>query len=202
MEIIEAETLKRKQSLKRNTISKFKLFNYLFPAAAVLLVFLAYYIFTSINKAQMDFVNESRNLFGKIEKNEIPLQHLTSDAVELQKLLSASAGYNVFVPQLKDAELLGGTVNEMNSANVVHFVHRNNGKIIYTMQMSRSDLIEKDKLSLNNYHYKEICDGHNWIECERKNTDCTVIWFKNDVICSSVSKFEAREIATLLTNYK
>ena len=31
-------------------ISKFKLFNYLFPAAAVLLVFLAYYIFTSINK--------------------------------------------------------------------------------------------------------------------------------------------------------
>lgn len=199
---IENETERMKAAISSRNSKRNSAYRYFLPIAAVLLIFIGYFIFTNRNSQVMDFVNESRNLFDRIEKNEIKLQHVTSNASELQSLLTNSAGYNVFVPDVRDAELVGGTVNEMNHANVVHIVHRNNGRIIYTMQMSKSDLIGSDKLVLNKSHKNEITEGHNWIECEKNNSDCTVIWYKNDVICSSVSKLGAREIATVLTNYK
>lgn len=199
---IESETKRRKERILKQKKLKTITYRYLYPAAAVLIIFLGYYLFSSLLSKDRDFIHQSHNIFTKVENNEMNLQHLTSDANELQKILSKSSGFNVFVPELKDAVLIGGTVNELNEARVVHFVHRRNGNLIYTMQMNRNDLIEKDKLFLHKNHMQEISEGHNWIECEKNNNDCTVIWYKNEVICSSVSKLDAKEIATVLTNYK
>ena len=199
---IETETLKRKKSLNKNkkNLSIAKL--YIYPIAAILILFLGYYFFSAIYSKNKDFVHQAHNIFTKIENNEVIIQHLNSNATELQEIMRSSAGFNVFIPELKDAILIGGSVNELNDAKVVHFIFRKNDKLIYTMQMDRNDLIGKDKLFLHKNHLQEISEGHNWIECEKNDSDCTVIWFKNDVICSSVSKLEAKEIAAVLTNYK
>ena len=199
---IESETIRRKELLVKRNKGKSPAYVYLYPIAAVLVLFLGYYIFNSLNTRNSDFVHLSHDLFTQFENNEIQLQHVNSNAEELQRILTSSAGFRVFVPELKDAELIGGTVNTMNDAKVVHFLHRKNGKLIYTMQMDRKDLMDEDKLVLHKNHRQEIADGHNWIECEKNNNDCTVIWFRNGVICSSVSKLNAKEIASVLTNYK
>ncbi|MFA5011363.1 MAG: hypothetical protein WC644_05360 [Ignavibacteria bacterium] len=199
---IDSETKRRKELIKKNKDHKFTVYFYLYPVAAALVLFLGYYIYNSLYTHDSDFVHLSHDLFSKYENNEIQLQHVNSNALELQKILSGSAGFSVFVPELKDAVLIGGTVNELNDEKVVHFIHRKNDKLIYTMQMNRKDLMDDDKLVLHKNHRQEIADGHNWIECEKNNNDCTVIWFRNGVICSSVSKLDAKEIAFVLTNYK
>lgn len=199
---IDSETLRRKEIVKKNNVRKYTSYFYLYPIAAVLALFLGYYIYKSLYQSDSDFVHLSHDLFSKYENNEIQLQYVNSNASELQKILSGSAGFSVFVPELKDAELIGGTVNELNDEKFVHFIHRKNDKLIYTLQMNRKDLMDDDKLVLHKNHRQEIADGHNWIECEKNNNDCTVIWFRNGVICSSVSKLDAKEIAFVLTNYK
>lgn len=199
--LIDSETLRRMEFIKQKS-HKSPAYIYLYPIAAVLVLFLGYYIFNSLYTGNYDFVHLSHDVFTKYENNEIQIQNVNSNASDLQRILTGSAGFRVFVPELKDAELIGGTVNTMNDAKVVHFLHRKNGKLIYTMQMDRKDLMDEDKLVLHKNHRQEIADGHNWIECEKNNNDCTVIWFRNGVICSSVSKLNAKEIASVLTNYK
>ncbi len=199
---IDTETIRRKELLVKQKEHKSPAYMYLYPIAAVLVLFLGYYIFNSLNSGNSDFVHLSHDIFTQFENNEIQLQHLNSNAPELQKILSKAAGFSVYVPELKDAVLIGGTVNEHNNAKVAHFIYRKNDKLIYTMQMDRKDLMDEDKLVLHKNHRQEIADGHNWIECEKNNNDCTVIWFRNGVICSSVSKLDAKEIAFVLTNYK
>lgn len=199
---IDFETIRRKEFIIKQKRHKSPAYMYLYPIAAVLILFLGYYIFISLNSGNSDFVHLSHDLFTQFETNDIQPQHLNSNASELQKILTKAAGFSVYVPELKDVVLIGGTVNELNDEKVAHFIHRKNNKLIYTMQMNRKDLMDDDKLVLHKNHRQEIADGHNWIECEKNDNDCTVIWFRNGVICSSVSKLDAREIAFVLTNYK
>jgi len=200
-DLIEEETQKRKKSVsKKEQLKSFQ--KLLYPIAAIFLIFISYYIFTSYDNKSKDLVKQSHNIYEKVIKNEINLKHKTSNAKELQALLTAEAEFEVFIPEVKNAILIGGIVNEMNGSKVVHFVHKSFDKIIYTMQLSRKDILNTDHFTLNKIHKQEIISGTNWVECEKNVDDCTVIWYKNDVICTSVSKLEAKEMATVLTNYK
>ena len=201
-DLIDKEAQKRYVSTGSNRTSYSKYYKLLYPIAAIFVIIFGYYIFNSININSKDFVLQSHNVYEKVMNNEVSLSHKTSNAGELQKLLTNEAGFNVFIPEVKDAILIGGIVNDMNDSKVVHFIHKSKDKVIYTMQISRNDLLNTDHFLLHKNHKQELIGGLNWIECEKNANDCTVIWFKNEVICSSVSRLEAKEMSTVLTNYK
>lgn len=199
-DLIEDETHRRKETISKDKKSNYRIYRLIFPIAAIFLIFISYYIF--IFNTSSDFVKQSHDIYDRIIKSEIDLKHKTSDAKELQQIMTKEAGFDVFIPDVKDATLLGGIVNEINGSKVVHFVHKSYDRIIYTMQIKRNDILNTGNFSLDNKHKQEIINGVNWLECDKNINDCTVIWFKNDVFCSSISKLEAVKMATVLTNYK
>ena len=195
---IDEETKKKNQIVKRKHFSLFaKIF---YPIAAILVLFLGYYAYSYFKNR--DFVVQARDVYESINNNQTKLQYTTSNANELSELMNKSLNFKVFIPDVKGAVLIGGTVNEMNGLRVVHFVHKKNNQIIYTLQVSRNDLFGRNNFVLHKNQEQGILNGQNWIACDKINNDCAVIWFKNDVICSSVSRIEAQEMSNILTNYK
>lgn len=201
-ELIEQETKRRLNLTTKNSISIKTFTKFIYPIAALFIIFISFYLISKYNDNSKDFVTRSHDIYEKVLKNEINLKHITSDADELEKILTKEADFRVFIPDVKEAKLIGGIVNDINGCKVVHFLHKSFDKIIYTMQIKRNDIINSEQFTLRNNQKQEILSGINWVECEKDVDDCTVIWFKNDVICTSISKLEAKEIATVLTNYK
>ncbi len=111
--------------------------------------------------------------------------------------------FKVFVPDVKDAILIGGVCNEINGEKVAHIIHKKGNIYIYTLQASKKDVMtNKDKIILCDKFKETVNEGTNWFPCSKDQKRTVVIWFKDNVICASVAQMEPQEIVSTLTNYK
>lgn len=176
-------------------------------AVFVLLIISAFAINFFIKKgpelASNDLVAVSRNVFDKVISGDIPLQIKSSDAKILADSMNKYLDFKVFVPDVKDAELVGGTCNEINGEKLAHIIHKKDNVFIYTLQGSKDHVMkEGSKIVLCPDFMDNVSKGVNWFTCLKDENAVAVIWYKNDVICSSVSKLESKAITDVLTNYK
>ena len=178
---------------------------YAFAGVFVLLIF--FFIILNIYyggdiSSDNNFVAISRTIYDDIESGKMEIEYTTNNAQELENILENRTGYDVFIPDVKSAELVGGVCNEMNGQQIVHFIYKKNNYVIYTLQASRPELFKGDKLVLSEDYKKKINDGSNWFPCMKNDIRHAVIWYNDDVICSSVSKIPTNEIHATLTNFK
>ncbi len=176
-------------------------------AVFVLLIISAFAINFFIKKsptlASNDLVAVSRNVFDKVISGEIPLQIKSNDARILADSMNKYLDFEVFVPDVKDAELVGGTCNEINGEKLAHIIHKKDDVFIYTLQGNKDHVMkEGSKIVLCPDFMENVSKGINWFTCLKDENAVAVIWYKNGVICSSVAKMESKAIADLLTNYK
>lgn len=198
--IHETGSIHRK--IERNKFYKYHNF-VIYPITAIFLIFISFYIFNNfISNSNKDFVVLSRDTFDKFYADSIKPEILSSDSNELQSILNTKVNFKVYIPKLINANLIGATVNEINNTKIVHIIHRRNNDLIYTMQANKSDILSNNNFILHKNHRQKIIDGNNWFPCDKVNDDCIVLWQKDDIICSSVSKLEPSEITSILTNYK
>ncbi len=152
--------------------------------------------------ADNDFVAISRNIFEKLESGDTKMDLTTSNASALETFLENKTGYDVYVPDVKNAVLIGGVINEFQGQKIIYFVHRKNNKVICTLEANKTELFKEDKLFLPENHKESILSGKNWFPCMNSKNENTMIWHKDDIICTSVSKIENDEICATLTNCK
>jgi len=169
--------------------------------ATILVTFFIYsYFFKHVTvPAEKDFIEISRNIFDKVDASEIKLQYATTSPKELENFFKDKVDFKAFVPDVKEGELVGGMVSEVNGEKAVHFVHKCGGKLIYTLQCCKKNLMKEDKLALPEHHKEDIADGENWKSCAPVNGDNIVVWFDGDVVCSSVSKIAPQQITSALS---
>lgn len=179
---------------------------YYYAAGTLALVVVAFIIYSAyFNNAipkDKDFIEISRNIFDKVDAGDMKLQYATNNPVELANFFKDKVDFNVFIPDIKDAELVGGVYNEINGQKLVHFVHKCGNKLIYTMEGCKKDLMKDDKLVLRGHHKVDIENGQNWTPCAPVGDDNIVVWYREGVVCSSVSKIAPQQIASVLTSYK
>lgn len=171
--------------------------------AVILVVFFvySYYLNNAVPKDK-NFIEISRSIFDKVDAGEVKLQYATNNPVELANFFKDKVDFNVFIPDIKDAELVGGVYNEINGQKLVHFVHKCGNKLIYTMEGCMKDVMKDDKLVLPDHHKVDIQKGQNWTPCAPVEGDNIVVWYRDGVVCSSVSKIAPQQIASVLTSYK
>lgn len=182
---------------------------YYYAAGTMAVILIAFFVYSYyLNNAvpkDKDFIEISRNIFDKVDAGEIKLQYATNNPLELANFFKDKVDFKVFVPDVKDADLVGGVYNEINGQKLVHFVHkcRNDGnKLIYTMQGCMKNVMKNDQLILPEHHKVDIEKGQNWSACAPVNGDNIVVWYRDDVVCSSVSKIGPQQIASVLTSFK
>lgn len=180
---------------------------YVYSIAGVFVLLIFFFIILNIYygkdiSSDNNFVAISRTIYDDIESGKMKMEYTTDNAKELENILENRTGYNVFIPDVKSAVLVGGLCNEMNGQQIVHFVYKKNNYVIYTLQTSRPELFKGDKLALSEDYKQKINNGANWFPCMKKDIRNAVIWYNDDVICSSVSKIPANEIHATLTSFK
>lgn len=190
-------------------IQKSKLRGYLIysSVAFIILIGAAFILNNFLKKnpelGENDLVAVSRKVFDKIKSDDGKVEHPTNDAKELTNFMNEYLDFKVFVPDVKDAILLGGVCNEINGEKLAHIVHKKGNIIIYTLEASKKEVMNnKDKIILGDQYKQSINEGKNWFPCLKDKNRTAVIWFKDNVICSTVSELEPQEITATLTNYK
>ncbi|CAN5649880.1 hypothetical protein BH10BAC5_BH10BAC5_03510 [soil metagenome] len=206
-------TTDRSQNTITSTIRKpdrnYTRFYYLGIAAAILIM--AVVSFQLMNKLNSIPVNRnyelvSRSIFNKVEKGDMKVQHVTNDPQELRKFIESKANFTIFIPDINDAELIGGSVSEVEGQTLVHFVHKcKDGKLIYTMEGSKNLTMTRDHLILDEPCMNRILEGKNWFEskCGKDESNVNIVlWSKDDCLCSSVSKEDPGTITAVLNSSK
>jgi hypothetical protein len=153
-----------------------------------------------------DLVAIARNIFDRVEKGEVKIQYPIKNADELKDSMDKDLDFKVFVPDVREAELVGGGCDEINGQKVAHIIHRKDGMMIFTLQADMKTIMDNNdgttNVSLNDNFKTEVKSGKNWFPCNKDKSRTVVIWYKGNVICSTVSQMDSQEISTVLTNYR
>lgn len=153
--------------------------------------------------SENDIVAVSRNIFHKVESGQVVTQFNSNCAKVLEDSMNKYVDFKVFVPEVKDAELVGGVCNEINGEKLAHFIHKKGNIIIYTLQANLKDIMNnQDKIIMCKDFKDNVRNGKNWFQCDKDKYNTAVVWYKDNVICSSVAHMESNDISATLTNYK
>ncbi len=185
--------------------------NYFYLFGSVAAIMLIFFLFTNFFNAEsipdnVNLVEISRGVYEKVQSGDIKIQYATSNAQELEKWFDEKMDYEVFVPDVKDAMLIGGVYNEMGGKKAAHFIHKKGDTIIYTLQLCKKDILDDNnkEIMLAGDMKENVKVGKNWLHCPKKQggKENIILWHKDDAISSSVSKMDADQIHAVLTNYK
>lgn len=152
--------------------------------------------------SENDLVAVSRRSFDNVTSGKVKPQFQSADANALEDSMDKYVDFEVFVPQVANAVLIGGVCNEINGQKVAHFMHKKGNVIIYTLQAELDDIMtNKDKIILCDEYKKNIKDGKNWFSCNKEKNKTTVMWVHDKVVCSSVADMDSSDIIQTLSNY-
>ncbi|MDQ3022592.1 MAG: hypothetical protein M3R36_18810 [Bacteroidota bacterium] len=188
-----------KSNLRRNLI---------FSSIAFILLLLTVFGLKDYLKSNTDFnendlVSVSRNIFDKVQSGQVNPQYKSSNAKQLADSMNKNLDFIVFIPDVKDAVLVGGVCNEINGEKLAHIIHQRGNVTIYTLQASKNHVMtNSDKITLSDTFKGYINEGRNWFACTKEKSMTAVIWCKDNVICSTVAPMAPQDITGILTNYK
>ncbi|MBX7043597.1 MAG: hypothetical protein K1X85_11925 [Ignavibacteria bacterium] len=206
----ESVTLDRTKPIQQSFIdeNKLNLKRNLYIGVSVFVLLIAGILYITTYRdsgpvlASNDMVAVSRDVFNKIIDGKVPLQIKSSDAKVLADSMNKYLDFKVFVPDVKDAQLVGGTCNEINGEKLAHIIHKKGNVYIYTLQGNKDHILSKgSRIVLCKDFTEKVNNGTNWFTCLKEKTSSAVIWYKDNVICSSVAQMDSEDITAVLTNY-
>ncbi|MCB0728484.1 MAG: hypothetical protein KDD00_13555 [Ignavibacteriae bacterium] len=196
--MIQANDLS-KSHLKRNLIYA----SFAFVALILFSLFLNSYFKNNPDFQENDLVAVSRKVYDRVIDGKTELHFKSGDPKQLSDTMNKYLDFKVFIPDVKDATLIGGDCEEINGEMIAHFVHKKGNIIIYTLQADKQEVLNNlDKIILQDNFKENVKSGKNWFPCSKEPHKTAVIWFKDNVICSSVADMEPKEISVVLSNYK
>ena len=188
-----------KSNLKRNLLYG----TFAFAALILFSLFLNSYLQKNPDLQENDLVSVSRNIYDKVINGKSDLHFKSGNPKQLSDTMNKYLNFQVFIPDVKDATLIGGDCEEINGEMIAHLVHKKGNVIIYTLQANKNEILNNlDKIILQDNFKENIKSGKNWFPCSKEPHKTAVIWFKDNVICSSVADMEPKDIAFVLSNYK
>lgn len=192
-----------KSKLRRNLIIS----SFAFVLLILTIFGLRNFLTSNTEFSENDLVSVSRNIFDKVESGQVNLKYKSNNAKQLADSMNKYLDFIAFIPDVKDAVLIGGVCDEINGEKLAHIIHKKGNLTIYTLQASKNHVMtnedtNEDKITLNETFKKYVKEGRNWFPCTKDKSMTAVVWFKDNVICSTVAPMEPQDITVTLTNYK
>lgn len=192
----------REENIQRSNLRR----NLIAGSVAFLVLIAAAFLLNNILKQnpdlrENDLVAVSRNIFDKVQNGQVSLKYNSSNSKELADSMNKYLDFKVYIPDLKEAVLIGGVCNEINGQKLAHFIFKKGNIIIYTLQASKEDVMKNnDKIILCDQFKDNVKQGKNWIHCSKESHKTVVVWYKDNVICSSVADMDYDDISKTLSN--
>ncbi|HRA99828.1 MAG TPA: hypothetical protein PK294_05250 [Ignavibacteria bacterium] len=198
-DMINTQMSIQKSNLKRNLTYASIVFVLLIVSAFALNSFLSE---EQTIYAKNDIITVSKKVFDKFKNGNRDIQFKTNDAKELSNDMNQHLDFKVYIPNVKEAVLIGGFCSIEEGEKTAHIIHMKGNIRIYTFQTSMNNLQNRNNLTICEKVKSSINSGENWINCSKVDNLNPIIWFADGVICSSYSDMEPDEIHSTLTNFK
>jgi hypothetical protein len=140
--------------------------------------------------------------FHKILAGDMnPLLNST-DENEVCDYLKNGTKFDAYVPCLKNCDLKGAAFNEYNGQKLAHIVYTSGKEVIYIYETHISSIHCKSLELPEPVHNQMIAD--KYYMCDHADADgCTLmLWFKDSLLCASVSKMSKHKLYNTLVSLK
>jgi hypothetical protein len=157
------------------------------------------YITTGSEKSVMV---QAMKTFHKILSGDIEPEMKSGDVARIRNFCKAKTNIDAFVPVIRDYNLIGAMCSEYNGQKLVHLVYSSGDEIIYIYETELNSLHCKELELPEPVHYDILRD--KYYMCDKvDNNECTMIlWYKDNVLCASVSTMPKQKMYASFTGFR
>jgi hypothetical protein len=156
------------------------------------------YITSGTDKSIM--VQALKNFHNILNGNLKP-QITSSNPAEVIRYVREKAKFDPFIPEIEEFRLSGAYCNDYNGEILAHIIYRNSKDEIFYIYQLPANCIAKNKLELPEPVHKKMIDEKYYICDEVDENECTMaLWFKNDVLCASLSRMPKNRMFVTFSN--
>ena len=142
------------------------------------------------------------NNFHKLLAGDMKPEMESSDAAKVRNFVKNKANLDAFVPSINDYNLIGAMCSEYNGQMLAHLVYTSGNEVIYIYEACVSSL-HSNCLELPDPVHSDIVK-YTYYMCDKvDDNQCTMIlWYKDNVICASVSTMPKQKMLAHFTNFR
>ena len=158
------------------------------------------YIATGSEKSVM--VQAMKN-FHKILTGDIKPEMKSSDKNQVKDFVKNKTNFEAYVPDISDYVLEGAACDEYKGQKLAHIVYKSGREIIYIYETQVNSLHCKELELPEPVHYDILKDKFYMCDKVDANGDCTmIVWYKDNVVCASVSTMTKQRMFSSFTSFK
>ncbi len=158
------------------------------------------YIATGSEKSVM--VQAMKN-FHKILTGDIKPEMQSSDKNQVKDFVKSKTNFEAYVPDISDYVLEGAACDEYKGQNLAHIIYKSGREIIYIYETQVNSLHCKELELPEPVHYDILKDKFYMCDKVDANGDCTmIVWYKDNVVCASVSTMTKQRMFSSFTSFK
>lgn len=140
--------------------------------------------------------------FHKILSGEIKPEMQSNNCRDVSSYLKGKLKYDAYVPQISNYNLMGATGNDYNGEKLAHLVYSSGDEILYIYE-TQTKSVNHTCLDLPEQVHNEIIKERYYM-CDKVDANnCTMfLWYKDNLLCASVSTMPKQQMYSTLTSLK
>jgi len=144
-----------------------------------------------------DMVDQAVEHYSNYLQGGVKLQLVSSNHDEVRNFFKDKVTYEVYVPSVGHAELVGGVLCEHGGVKFLNLVYKIGDKVVYFYMACSKEMKASGKVGLCAKAESELQKTGWYFDTTR--TNCRVaVWKKGDRVCSAVADMKQEELLALL----
>jgi hypothetical protein len=141
--------------------------------------------------------------FHKVLTGDIKPEMKSDDKNHVKDFVMSEANFEAYVPDISDYVLEGAACDEYRGQKLAHLVYKSGREIIYIYEIQVNSLHCKELEIPEPVHYDILKDKFYMCDKVDANDDCTmIVWYKDNVLCTSVSTMPKQRMISSFTSFK
>ena len=152
--------------------------------------------------SEKNIMKQAIENFHKLVNGDIKPAIESKNTEDVKTYLTDNAGFPVYVPDISDYSLQGALCNEYNGQKLAHLIYKSGDDMIYIYQ-THSKCLEHKDLEIPDEVKGEIT-SHKYFMCDQVDKqNCTLtIWYKDKLVCASVTNVPKQKMHTMFASFK
>jgi len=140
--------------------------------------------------------------FKKVLSGDIEPEMKSNDVNRVKSFVKNKANFDAYVPSISDYELVGVVCNEYNGQKLAHLVYSSGSEIIYIYETEVNSIHRKQLEIPETVHYDILRDKYYMCDHVDYNECTMIVWYKDNVLCTSVSTMPKQRMYSSFTSFR
>jgi anti-sigma factor (TIGR02949 family) len=146
---------------------------------------------------QADMIDQAVQHYSNYMKGRVKLQLVSSDHDEVKNFFKDKVSFEVYVPEVENSSLVGGTLCDHEGVKFLNLVYRRGDKVIYFYMGCSKQMKANGRVGLSAKAETDLRQTGWYFDTTRVNCNVAV-WKVEDNVCSVVADMGREELVALV----